>query len=155
MRTIIRHLSAFKSSAYISLAHFFSERSFFRARSRSRGGYDPAASRARIDSIDRYLSTNSSPFRKNICLGIPSTFAPLATTGPNGERFLESERSNASRRFLPHRQIIAFDFSLRFLRPSHSPRLPPSLRYPPSAPPTLISFSSESPRAIGDHSLLI
>lgn len=47
-------------------------------------------------------------------------------TGPNGEQFLESERTDAVRRFLPHRQIIAFDFSLRFL-PSRPPCRPLTL----------------------------
>lgn len=108
--------------------------------------------RGHDQSIDRslFLSANSSPFRKNICLGI--AFAPpTATTGPNGEQFLESERTDASRRFLPHRQIIAFDFSLRFLPPCGSPSLPTLslslfetfLRAPPAL---FISFPSESPR---------
>jgi len=50
-----------------------------------------------------FIGSNSSPFRKNICLGIESAFAPPAMTGPNGEQFLESERTDADRRFLPHR----------------------------------------------------
>lgn len=54
-------------------------------------------------TIDRYLSTNSSPFRKNICRFRTSPFAPRATRirGPRRIILLREERTGRRQPTIP------------------------------------------------------
>lgn len=141
----MEHPTPVGSKVPLKTAHFFGVGSPPRALSLSRryGAMRRGVTASRARSIDRYLSALIRLHLEKTSASASSAFAPPAMTGPNGEQFLESEQTDASRRFLPHRQIIAFDFSLRFL--------PSPLPFPYSHPfvPLLLPRrqpSSPSPR---------
>lgn len=147
-RGIVRHLPA--RAASLSPANTFSV-----------GRPSPARGIAATIVIYRLIRLH---LEKTSASDSRCAFAPPANgdVGPNGGAILRgAERTDASRRFLPHRQIIAFDFSLRFLPPALLPY--PACSLSPLPPPVPSSRRAANPhlllssrvRAIGDHSLLI
>jgi len=139
-RRVIRHLSVQKPLAPHRLARvrFFGSGSSTRALALSRRYGGVANTIARSTVIYRLIRLH---LEKTSAPAPSSALAPPATTGPSGERFLESERADASRRFLPHRQIIVFDFSLRFLSRRSPAALAPSHPFHHPLPPLALSRS--------------